>query len=111
MGLWIEPPWPRGAVTMFCGMATSTARQGEEEALVLAALDHADALRQQPGCVAAYVLTERGGRTQLSLSIFDDEESFHRGLEATRAVIAQHHLDRLLEGPSTFRVFDVRSPR
>ena len=93
---------------MFCGMATNTARKGEEEKLVLAATEHAAALRQQPGCTGAYVLTERGASTQVSLSFFESEDAFYRGLEATRPVIMKHHLEQILEGPSSFRLFDVR---
>ena len=93
---------------MFCGMATNTARKGGEEKLVLAAIEHAAALRQQPGCIAAYVLTERDGPTQVSLSIFESEDAFYRGVDATRSVITKHHLEQILEGPSSFRLFDVR---
>lgn len=93
---------------MFCGMASNTARPGEEERLVLAAQEHAVALRAQPGCVGAYVLTEKEGRAQLSISIFESEDAFNRALEATRPIIAKHHLERILEGPSSFRLFDVR---
>lgn len=93
---------------MFCGMAFNTPRPGEEEKLVRAALEHGAALREQPGCVAAYVLTEKGARAQVSVSVFETEDAFHRGLEATRPVIAKHHLERLLEGPSTFRFFEVQ---
>lgn len=93
---------------MFCGMAVSTPQQGDEEKLVRAATEHAAALRRQPGCIAAYVLTERGGTSQVSISIFETERAFNQALEATRPVIAKHNLERILEGPSTFQVFDVR---
>jgi heme-degrading monooxygenase HmoA len=91
-------------------MATSRPKPGREEALAAAALDHARALREQPGCVAAYVLRERGAGTQLSVSIFESEEAFERGMAATRPVIERHRLDTLREGPSEFRLFDVRGP-
>lgn len=93
---------------MICAMATSTVRPGQLEPLVAAALDHAAALRQQPGCVAAYVLAERGGTGQVSLSIFQSEEALERALAATRPVIAKHHIDQFVEGPPSFRFFDVR---
>jgi heme-degrading monooxygenase HmoA len=93
---------------MFCAMAFNTAREGREEDLTLAALDHARALRRQPGCVAAYVLRERDSKAQVSISIFETEEAFRRGADATRPVIAKHHIDRWLESPSVFRVFDVQ---
>lgn len=93
---------------MICAMATTTARAGRLPALVRAALDHAVALRQQPGCVAAYVLTERGTSVQVSVSLFETEEALERALEATRPVIARHALEQLREGPSAFTVFDVR---
>jgi heme-degrading monooxygenase HmoA len=93
---------------MFAAMAMSTAKAGSEEALAQAALDHARALRQQPGCVMAYVLQERGTSAQVSLSIFETEEAFERGMEATRSVIAKHGIERLRDGASTFRLFDVR---
>ena len=92
---------------MFCGMATGAARKGKEEALARAALEHAGALRRQPGCVGAYVLKERGTGTQVSLAIFETEESFEKGMTATMPVIERHHLEELREGPSSFRVFDV----
>jgi heme-degrading monooxygenase HmoA len=93
---------------MFGAMAMSTAKSGSEEALAQAALDHARALREQPGCVAAYVLQERGSAAQVSLSIFESEEAFERGMEATRSVIASRHIERFRAGPSSFRLFDVR---
>jgi heme-degrading monooxygenase HmoA len=89
-------------------MALTTVRRGREDDLIRAAVDHAEALRQQPGCVATYVLRERGTASQVSLSFFESEEAFRRGAEATLPVIAKHHLDELLEGPPTFRFFDVR---
>lgn len=92
---------------MFCGMASSRARPGKETALLAAAQEHAEALRHQPGCVGAYVLRERGTAAQLSLSIFETEDAFERGMEATMPVIARHPLDELRDGPSTFRLFDV----
>lgn len=93
---------------MFCGMATSVAKRGKEEALAIAALDHATALRKQPGCLGAYVLNERGTGIQMSLAIFESEDTFNRGTEATMPVIAKHHLEELRKGGSTFRLFDVR---
>jgi heme-degrading monooxygenase HmoA len=92
---------------MFCGMAMSTPKRGKEEALAAAACDHAQALRTQPGCLAAYVLKERGSELQVALSVFESEESFNRGMEATALVIARHHLEELRDGPSAFRVFDI----
>lgn len=96
-----------GGVAMFGGMATGTARKGSEEALAQAALEHAKALRQQPGCVGAWVLRERNTRTQVSLSIFTSEDAFNHGTEATKAVIAGRHPERLVEGAFSFRLFDV----
>ncbi|HXW67361.1 MAG TPA: antibiotic biosynthesis monooxygenase [Thermoplasmata archaeon] len=93
---------------MFCAMAFGAAKPGQSEALVAAALDHAAALRRQPGCVAAYVLEERGTGTQVSVSIFQSEADLARALEATRPVIAKHRLDELTTGPHSFRLFDVR---
>jgi heme-degrading monooxygenase HmoA len=97
-----------GGTGMFCGMAMSTPRHGKEEALAAAAAEHAEALRRQPGCVSAYVMKERGSGMQISLSIFDSEESFNQAMEATVAIIARHHLENLRDGPSAFRVFEVR---
>ncbi len=93
---------------MICGMATSRAKPGKEEALVAAAQDHARALREQPGCVATYVLLERGSSTQVSISIFESEATFTRAVDVTRPVIAKHDLGSLVETPPTFGVFDVR---
>ena len=45
---------------------------------------------------------------QVSLSVFESEDAFLRGLDATRSVITKHHLEQILEGPSSFRLFDVR---
>ncbi len=84
-----------------------TARKGKGEILARAAQEHAEALRRQPGCVAAFVLKERGTDAQISLAIFETEETFERGMNATHPVIAKHHLEELREGPSSFRVFDV----
>lgn len=92
---------------MFGGMALSTAKEGREAALAQAALEHAEALRRQPGCVGAWVLRERATRAQVSLSIFATEEAFHEAARATRSVIAGHHTERLVEGGFSFRVFDV----
>jgi heme-degrading monooxygenase HmoA len=92
---------------MICGIATSTPRSGKADALTSAALEHAGALRLQPGCVGAWVMWERGGTAQLSLSIFDTDDTFNRALEVTRPVIAKHRLGELVEGEPTFRVFDV----
>lgn len=80
------------------------------EELVAAASDHAEALRRQPGCLAAYVLTERGGSSQISLSIFESEESLSRAMEATRSVIVAHDIPRLVHGTPVFRMLDVRWP-
>ena len=96
-----------GGFGMFGGMALSTAKEGSEEALAQAALEHAQALRRQPGCVGAWVLRERATRAQVSLSIFATEEAFNEAAEATRSVIAGHHPERLVEGAFSFRVFDV----
>lgn len=93
---------------MYVGMALTTAKDGRKEALIEAAQDHARALRVQPGCVAAYVLDERGTPDQVALSIFDSEESFRRAAEATLPVIARHRLEELLERPPQFRFFDTR---
>ncbi len=92
---------------MFGGMALSTAKEGSEEALAQAALDHARALRRQPGCVGAWVLRERATRAQVSLSLFASEEAFYEAAKATRTVIAEHHPERMVEGTFSFRVFDV----
>jgi heme-degrading monooxygenase HmoA len=93
---------------MYLGMALSTAKHGKKEALVAAAKDHAQALRAQPGCLATYVLDERGTMGQVSISIFESEEAFRSAAEATRPVIGRHRLETLLEAPPEFRVFDVR---
>ena len=92
---------------MFGAMALSTAKEGNEEALARAALEHAQALRRQPGCVGAWVLRERATRAQVSLSIFATEEAFNSATLATRPVIAEHHPERLVDGAFSFRVFDV----
>ncbi len=92
---------------MFGGMALSTAKRGSEEALAEAALDHARALRNQPGCVGAWVLRERNTRAQVSMSIFDSEEAFNHATEATSSVISSHHPEKLIEGAFSFRLFDV----
>ena len=92
---------------MFCGMASRRARRGKEHALQAAAQDHTRALLEQPGCVAAYVMVERGTGAQLSLSIFEREDEFNCAMEATTPIIAKHHLENLRDGPSTFRLFDV----
>jgi hypothetical protein len=88
-------------------MASSRARRGKEGALIAAAQEHAGALLQQKGCLAAYVMNERDTGAQLSLSIFMSEDEFNRAMEATMPVIAKHHLEDLRDGLSTFRVFDV----
>ncbi len=93
---------------MFCGMATTQAKPGCEEELVAAARDHAEALRAQPGCRAAYVLRERGAPRVVSISVFESEEALQRAVEATRPVIAKHGIDRLWTEPSSFAFFDVR---
>ncbi len=92
---------------MFGGMALSTAKEGCESALAQAALDHAQILRQQPGCVGAWVLRERATRAQVALSIFATEEAFNEAARATAPVIAAHHPERLIEGTFSFRLFDV----
>jgi heme-degrading monooxygenase HmoA len=97
----------REGSSMFCGMASGTPRKGKEDALRAAAEEHAAALLRQPGCVAAYVLRERGTRAQVSLSVFRTEDDFNRAMDATMPIIAKHHLDELREGSSTFRLFDV----
>ena len=89
-------------------MAFTTAKSGREEALIEAARDHARALRAEPGCVAAYVLEERGTPDQVALSIFESEEAFRKAAEATRPVIARHRIGELLEGPPRFRYFESR---
>lgn len=88
-------------------MAMSTPKRGKERALAHAASDHARALREQPGCLAAYVMHERGSNRQIALSVFDSQAAFHRAMEATAPVIAGHHLEQLRHGASEFRVFDV----
>jgi heme-degrading monooxygenase HmoA len=93
---------------MFCGMASSTPRKGKEGALLAAAQEHASALLQKPGCIAAYVLRERGTGAQVSLSVFKSEDAFNRAMDATMPVIAKHHLEQLRDGPSTFRIFEVQ---
>jgi len=93
---------------MFCAMAFSTVKSGQMEPLVTAALEHAAALRQQPGYVASYVLSERGGSGQVSISIFESEEALEHAVAATLPVIARHHIERFLEGPPAFRRFEVR---
>lgn len=92
---------------MFGAMASGTARKGSEMSLARAALEHAEALRRQPGCVGAWVLRERNSRAQVSLSIFVSEGAFQQAAEATRPVIASHHPERLVEEEFSFRVFDV----
>ncbi len=88
-------------------MALGTAKEGNEEALAQAALEHAEALRRQPGCVGAWVLRERATRAQVSLSIFVTEEAFNAATKATVSVIAGHHPERLVEGAFSFRLFDI----
>ena len=103
------PIAPPGESGMFCGIATTTAKAGSEEALVTAALDHAKALRAEPGCLATYVLRERGSRVQVSISVFENEAAFQHAVETTRPVIMAHHIERLWESPPGFRLFDVRT--
>ncbi len=93
---------------MFCGMATTPVKPGREEDLIAAARDHAEALRAQPGCLATYVLLERGAARQVSISVFESEEAFQRAVEATRPVIAKHRIDQMWASPSSFAFFDVR---
>jgi len=88
-------------------MATGTARVGKAQALVEAAREHARALRQQPGCLGTFVLLEKGSRVQVS--VFETETQLERALEATRAVIAGHHIENYLEGEPHFQLFDVLS--
>lgn len=92
---------------MFAGMAVGTAKNGMEEALARAAREHAEALRQQPGCVGAWILHERATRSQVSLSIFTTEDAFNAAVAATRSVIAAHDPQRLVEGSFSYRVYDV----
>jgi quinol monooxygenase YgiN len=94
--------------TMYCAIATARAKPGMLEKLVTAANAHAQALRRQPGCIAAYVLAEHDGPVQVSISIFEDERHLAAALEATRSVIAGFDLARLTEGPHQFQAFDVR---
>lgn len=100
-------PSPRGT-PRFGGIAMNVAKDGQMERLVAAAREHAEALRAQPGCVGAWVLVERGTSGQVSLSLFESEGAFGRALEATRPVIAKHHIEALVEGEGEFRLFDVR---
>ena len=93
---------------MFCGMSLTAARTGRKGDLVAAALDHAAALRRQPGCSATYVLEESEGSGVVAMSIFDSEDAFQRAVAATRAVIGKHHLEELVEGVGEFRTFRVR---
>lgn len=93
---------------MFCGMATTRVKPGNEEAIIAAAQDHARALGEQPGCRATYVLLERGASAVVSMSVFETESEFLAAAEKTRPVIASHHLERLWEGPPDFHLFDVR---
>ena len=79
-----------------------------EEALTRAALDHAAALRAQPGCIAAYVMTERETGMQWAFSLFDSEGAFQRAATVTLPVILRHRVESLREGDSTFHLFDVR---
>ena len=88
-------------------MATSQAKPDGMEALVEAALDHAKALQRQPGCQGTYVLRDPASNTQVSVSIFEDEGALKRALQATRPVIAKHDIERLVESPPRFQVFDV----
>lgn len=92
---------------MFAGMAVGTAKDGMEEELARAAQAHAEALRQQPGCVGAWVLHERGTRSQVSFSIFTTEDAFNAAAAATRSVIAAHHPEQLVEGSFNYREFDA----
>ena len=92
---------------MFGAMALSTAKEGSEKELARAALDHARALREQSGCVGAWVFRERNTRAQVALSIFDSEDSFKRAAAATVSVIASRHPERLVIGEFSYRVFDV----
>ena len=92
---------------MFGAMALSTAKEGSEHKLAQAAREHAEALRQQPGCVGAWVLRERSSRAQVALSIFDSEASFQRATAATMPVIAAHQPEKLVEGRFVVRLFDV----
>ena len=93
---------------MICGLAENTAKNGMEAPLLRAAQEHGAALRQQPGCIATYVLTEKGSRDVVALSVFDSEESFEKAVVATRPVIMKHQLPDLLEGEPRFRILDVR---
>jgi len=93
---------------MFGALAFCEAKVGKKDELVAAATDHARALRAEPGCLAAYVLAERGTQGQVSLSVFETEEAFRRAAQATLPVIQGHHLERLLAKPPEFRYFDVR---
>lgn len=93
---------------MFAGIAFVEAKPGEKGAAIAAARDHAEALRRQPGCVAAYVLDERGTERELSISVFESEEAFRRAADATRPVILAHHLERLVTRAPEFHLYDVR---
>ena len=89
-------------------MAISRPKPGNLAAVLAAAEEHGAALRSQPGCVGAYVLSERGANSQVSISLFTSEEAFRKALDATRPVIAKHHLEELLEADSSFHTYEVR---
>jgi quinol monooxygenase YgiN len=92
---------------MYAAMGLVTAKPGQEEALYRAAMAHAAALRQQPGCVAAYALRESATGEVIGLSVFDSEAALQAATASTQGVLVEHRLPELVARPPEFRVFDA----
>jgi len=70
-------------------------------------MDHADALKGQPGYLASHVLVERGGSASVSLAIFDSAEAVDRASAASLAAIAGPHIERFIGGAPAFKFLEV----
>lgn len=66
---------------MFLNMATAEPLPGKERELLERMKNFAEVLKPMPGLVNVFVLHEEGTGNLVGLSIWQDKESFQRGME------------------------------
>ncbi len=86
-------------------MAFVNPNPGKEKALVENMKSFASALRDQPGIIQTFVLSESEGTTLVGVSIWSDEAAFRRGMANAKPTPPKYPPETLRKDLPTIRQF------
>ena len=90
---------------MFVNMAFVNPYQGKERELAENMLSFAKALRDQPGLIRTFVLSESDGKTLVGVSMWSDEAAFQHGMANAKPTPPKYPTETLRKDPPIVRQF------